>query len=56
MLPKSRLRFVLTTGISEAELTPACLAHTGAKQIRPDPGGDFGPAPTDIVIRGQGRR
>ena len=34
--PGSRLRFVLTTGISEAELMPGHVAFEGTKQIQPD--------------------
>jgi len=36
VLPKSHLRFVLSTGISEAEVTLSRSALEGTKQVRPD--------------------
>ena len=56
MLPKSCLRFILTGDISEAELMPDCLAHTGTEQTQPNADGNFGLAPADIVICRQGCR
>ena len=52
----SHLRFVLTTGASEAEVTFDRLAFEGTKQIRPDSVGHSGTVAADFAFGGQDRR
>jgi hypothetical protein len=50
VLPVSRLRFVLATGVSEAEVTLDRLALEGTKQIRPDAVGPSGSVATHLPL------
>jgi len=56
MLLTSRLRFVLTIGVSGAEVTLNRLALAETKQIRPDAVGPFGSVAAHFVLCRQGRR
>ena len=56
MLPLSRLRFVLTTGVSIAEVTFDRVALEGTKQIRPDSVGPSGSVAADLAFGRQGCR
>jgi len=56
VLPLSRLRFVLATGVSEAEVNFDRLALEGTKQIRPDSVGPSGSVTADFAFGRQGRR
>jgi len=52
----SHLRFVLVTGVSEAEVKFDRLALEGTKQIRPDSVRHSGSVAADFAIGRQGRR
>ena len=54
-LPKSHLRFVLSTGL-EVEVTLDRSAHEGTKQIRPDANDPVGSVAARLAFGGQGRR
>ena len=56
MLPLSRLRFVLATGVSETEVNFDRLALEGTEQIRPDSVGPSGSVTADFAFGRQGRR
>jgi hypothetical protein len=55
VLPRLRLRFVLATGVSTAEVTLDRLAPEGTKRVRPDIIGPSGPAEAHFVFRGHCR-
>ena len=56
VLPASRLRFVPAAVVSGTELTLACLALEGTKQIRSDAVGHFGSATAHFAFGEEGRR
>ena len=56
MLPKSHLRFVLSTGVSKAEVTLDRSALEGTKQIRSDAIKSVGSVAARLAFGGQGRR
>ena len=56
MLPAPPLRFVLATGVSEADITFGPVAFEGAKEIRPEAVVPSGSVATHFAIGGQGGR
>jgi len=56
VLPKSPLRFVLSTGGSKAEITPDRSALEGTKQVRSDAIGPVGSVTAPLALGGEGRR
>ena len=56
MLPRSRLRFVLTAGIGEGEVTLDGIAVEGTKQVRPDALGSLRPGAADSAFSKKGGR
>jgi len=47
---------VLTISVSEAAVTPDCLAAAGTEQIRPDTGAPFGLVTTHFLFCKRGRK
>ena len=56
VLPNSHSRSVVSTGMSEAEVTFDRPAHEGTKQIRPDAIEPIGSFAAHLAFGGQGRR
>jgi len=56
VLPASRLRFVLTTRTSGAEVTLGILALEGTKQVQPDALRPLRLVAADFAIGEEGRR
>ena len=54
VLPKSHLRFVLSTGVSKAGVTRYRLALEGTKQIRSDAQEPVGSVETRLAFGGEG--
>jgi hypothetical protein len=55
VLPRLRLRFVLATGVSTAEITLDHLALEDTKRVRPDTIGPSGPVEAHFAFRGHCR-
>src|SRR5258706_3405055 len=55
VLPNSHLRSVVSTGVSESEVTLDRPAHEGTKQIRPDAIEPIGSFAARLAFGGQGR-